>query len=207
MPTYLRSRFMIVPAIICVSLSACATVDVTAIGSPETDTIVSEAVEPQGNVITRTVTRLYQVFVDKGWHEEKSRERVQSAANILLNGIQTSETNEAVFTNASVSSDVLIDDIKTARYHIVQTTKAAEVYLDIASADADLTPELKQLQQALRLSEEAQSNFVENKTNASAVNVELTGLMVDVDNLRRVTDNFGDVVRTRKLVALADTST
>lgn len=102
---------------------------------------------------------------------------------------------------------MLIDDIKTARYHIVQTTKAAEVYLDIASADANLTPELKQLQQALRLSEEAQSSFVENKTNTSAVNIELTGLKVDVDNLRRVTDNFGDVVRTRKLVALADTST
>lgn len=201
MPTHNLSRLTGLSVLAIFSLSACATVDVSSIGASPAETIAAKSVD-NGNVITRTVKRLYQVFTDKGWYEDTSRKRVQSAANILLNGLQTSDEGVVMPVSGAADSSVdLIDDIKTARYHIVQTTKAAEVYLDIASSDANLTDELKQLQKALRVSEQVQLSFSESDVLNSAAVTELGGLKAEVETLRSVTDNFGDVVRARRIAA------
>lgn len=201
MPTHNLSRLTGLSVLAIFSLSACATVDVSSIGASPAETIAAKSVD-NGNVITRTVKRLYQVFTDKGWYEDTSRKRVQSAANILLNGLQTSDEGVVMPVSGAADSSVdLIDDIKTARYHIVQTTKAAEVYLDIASSDANLTDELKQLQKALRVSEQVQLSFSESDVLNSAAVTELGGLKAEVETLRSVTDNFGDVVRERRIAA------
>ena len=181
------------------SLSACATVDVTSIGATNTDVETVETVE-KGNVITRTVMRLYQVFVAKGWYEDTSRERVQSATNILLNGLSDVEADaESTVAVTYESEDVLLDEIKTARYHLVQTRKAAEVYLDVASSDAELASELKQLEKAIHVCEQAHENFSKHETVSTSVETELNDFSAEVEKLRTVTNGFGDIVRARRL--------
>lgn len=184
-----------------VSLSACATVDVTAIGDTKSDVKTVEFVET-GNVITRTAKRLYQVFVAKGWYEDTSRKRVNTATNVLLNGLKDVEVD--VETGSQVtytSTDEFLNEIKTARYHLTQTTKAAEVYLDIASSDADLTGELKQLQKSLHVSEKVHENFSNQQNESALVETELNSFAVDIETLRQVTNDFGDVVRARQLAS------
>ena len=203
MPKKNTARFQAIAAIAFFSLSACATVDVTAIGATDNAAQV-ETVEQKGNVITRAVMRLQDVFINKGWHEDRSRKQVQSAASILLNGLKETSADTPRLINASSNTAMLRDDIKTASYHISQTTKAAEVYMDVASSDADLKPELKQLQKALRLSEEAQVKF---QGEAVAVNLvaDIEKLSNEIESLRVITDDFGNVVRARHL-ALANAS-
>ena len=201
MPNCITTSFKGLSVLTIFSLSACATVDVSAIGAVE-ETLVVEASVERGNVITRTVKRLYQVFTDKGWYEDTSRKRVQSAANILLNGLQTSDDGVIMpVEGEAVNTADLIDDIKTVRYHVAQTTKAAEVYLDVASSDASLNEELKQLQKALRVSEQVHANFMQNSSLNTEASAQLQILQQDVQDLRLVTDDFGDVVRARHIAA------
>ncbi|MEP6342269.1 MAG: hypothetical protein ABJ275_03065 [Maricaulaceae bacterium] len=185
------------------SLSACATVDVTSMGSAEQETVNVETVDT-GNIITRTVKRLHQAFVNKGWSEDVSQEKTQSAANVLLNGLEDIDPTdvaprELTYTNA----DDLLSDIKTARYHLSQTTKAAEVYLDVASSDSDLSGELKQLQKALHDSETAHENFIKQKKYSTAIEHEIMYYASEVEKLRAVTNDFGDIVRARRLAVMA----
>jgi len=199
MPKKIMTRLTALACFTTFSLSACATVDVTAIGSPDSEVAQLETVEQKGNVITRAVMRLQSVFIDKGWHEDRSRENVQSAANILLNGLKETTSSSPKPINASSNANMLLDDIKTASYHISQTTKAAEVYMDVASSDADLKPELKQLEKALRLSEEAHGKF-QNQVVAVNLVSEMELLSNEIELLRVITDDFGDVVRTRSII-------
>ena len=198
MPTRTTSALKAVAAIAFFSLSACATVDVTAIGAADAEAEQLQVAEQDGNVITRAVMRLQDVFVDKGWHEDQSRKQVQSAASILLNGLQKTVSGTPRLINASTGNQMLIDDIKTARYHISQTTKAAEVYMNVASSDADFKLELNQLQKALQLSEAVQVHF---KDEAFGTNVDahLELLASDVKSLRVITDEFGEAVRSRSI--------
>ena len=198
MPKKTMTRLTALACLAIFSLSACATVDVTAIGSPDAEVTQLETTEQQGNVITRAVMRLQSVFIDKGWHEDRSRENVQSAANILLNGLKETTSSSLKLINASSNTNMLLDDIKTASYHISQTTKAAEVYMDVASSDANLKPELKQLEKALRLSEEAHGKFQDQFVVVNLTS-EMEQLSNEIELLRVITDDFGDVVRTRSI--------
>lgn len=206
MPNYTPPRLMILSLAAMISLSACATVDVTGFGASPEKVSVNQPVET-GNVITRSVKRLYDVFVDRGIYEDSSRKRVQSATNILLNGLQTPDASvETVAAREATQSSKVLDNIQTARYHIVQTTKAAEVYLEIASHDASLTNELKLLQKALRVSEQAAEQFAANDmADRDDIGRELSGLMHEIDGLRTVTDSFGDVVRARQIARSTST--
>ena len=183
------------------SLSACATVNVTSIGDTTPNVAEADVVE-SGNVITRTAKRLYQVFVAKGWYEDTSRKRVNTATNVLLNGLKDVEVDAETGSEVTYTSiDHFLDEIKTARYHLTQTTKAAEVYLDIASSDSDLTGELEQLQKALHVSEKAHDHFSNQQINTTVAEVEVNNLGSDIETLRQVTNNFGDVVRARQIAA------
>jgi len=200
MPNFTPLRLSVVSLTAIISLSACATVDVSGYAAPSETVSAVKPVET-GNIITRTVKRLYNVFVDRGLYEDNSRKRVQSAANILLNGLQTPSADGQSDTSADVIA--LTDfsrDVQTARYHITQTTKAAEVYLDIASNDADLSEELKQLQKALQVSEKATDRLAQyDMRNDQEAAARISALQTDVNKLRDVTDAFGDVVRARRI--------
>lgn len=181
------------------SLSACATVNVSAIGDT-TSNVEAEDVVDSGNVITRTAKRLYQVFVDKGWYEETSRKRINTATNVLLNGLKDVEVDVETGSEVTyISTDHFLDEVKTARYHLTQTTKAAEVYLDIASSDADLNGELKQLQKALHVSEKAHEHFSNQKVESTVAVAEINSFAEDIETLRHVTNDFGDIVRARQI--------
>lgn len=203
MPIDNKARLTVAVMATVLMLSGCATVDVTDIGAKNTDIVQDQSLNQDGNVITRAVMRLYDVFVDQGWHEDRSRERVQTAASILLNGLEETNKSEPSLINASFNQESLMNDIKTAHYHISQTTKAAEIYMDVASSDVDLRPELKQLEQALTLSEEAQTIF-QSRVTTDTAQVNMEQLSRAIDTLRVITDEFGDVVRTR---AIAQKST
>lgn len=202
MPNYTPPRLSVISLAAIISLSACATVDVTGYAAPS-ETISAVKPVEKGNIITRTVMRLYNVFVDRGLYEDTSRKRVQSAANILLNGLKTPDSDAADQTApAAVHFADFSNDVQTARYHITQTTKAAEVYLDIASNDSDLSEELKQLQKALRVSEKAADRLAQHDVQGDqAGQAEILGLQAEVNKLRSVTDAFGDVVRARRIAA------
>ncbi len=207
MPNYAPLGRTILSLAAVFSLSACATVDVTGYGtSPAIVKPADKAVS--GNIITRSVKRLYDVFIDRGFYEDSSRKRVQSAANILLNGLQTSDSGvQTISETAPVTTAALLDDVQTARYHIEQTTKAAEVYLEVASGDAKLVDELKQLQKALRVSEKAVDGFtVSDLAENHEVKTELTELRREINKLRNVTDDFGDVVRARRIASASTAS-
>lgn len=185
------------------SLSACATVDVTSMGTAEPVAVNVETTET-GNVITRTVKRLHQAFVNKGWSEDDSREQVQSAANILLNGLEDIDPTEVAPREVTyTNTDDFLNDIKTARYHLAQTTKAAEVYLDVASSDSDLSGELKQLQKALHVSEMAHENFLKQESYSTAIEHEIMSYASDIEKLRTATNDFGGIVRARRLAVMA----
>ncbi len=207
MPNFTPPRLLALSACAIISLSACATVNVSDYGtSPDSVSVVQTA--QQGNIITRSVMRLYNVFVNRGLYEDASRKRVQSAANILLNGLQTPDLdNGAASVIEASTTTALLDDVQTARYHIEQTTKAAEVYLEIASGEASLLDELKQLQKALRVSEKVTDGFVQNKLAENhSVKSEILGLQGDVNKLRGVTDEFGDFVRARRIAIASQTA-
>lgn len=200
MPNYTPPRLLALSACAIISLSACATVNVSGFGSSQ-DVASVTAPKQQGNIITRSVMRLYNVFVNRGLYEDTSRKRVQSAANILLNGLQATDSdNDTASVVEANTTMALLDDVQTARYHIEQTTKAAEVYLEIASGEASLLNELKQLQKALRVSEKVTDGFVQNSLAENyGVKSEILGLQSDVNKLRGVTDEFGDFVRARRI--------
>jgi len=200
MPNFTPPRVSALSLVAIISLSACATVDVSGYAASAANVSAEQPAET-GNIIIRTVKRLYNVFVDRGLYEDNSRKRVQSAANILLNGIQAPSGDE----QRSASADVIefadfSGDVQTVRYHVTQTTKAAEVYLDIASSDADLSEELKQLQKALRVSEKAADRLAKyDRQNDQEAAAQISALQTEVDKLRDVTDAFGDVVRARRI--------
>jgi hypothetical protein len=207
MPNFTPPRLLALSACAIISLSACATVNVSDYGtSPDSVSVVQTA--QQGNIITRSVMRLYNVFVNRGLYEDTSRKRVQSTANILLNGLQTPDLdNGAASVIEASTTTALLDDVQTARYHIEQTTKAAEVYLEIASGEASLLDELKQLQKALRVSEKVTDGFVQNKLAENyGIKSEILGLQGDVNKLRGVTDEFGDFVRARRIAIASQTA-
>ena len=66
-------------------LSGCATVNMSEIAVPQT--AKSEAPAEQ-NIVLRAATKLYNALTNRGFVAKDSGERVQSAANILLEGLK-----------------------------------------------------------------------------------------------------------------------
>lgn len=180
-------------------LPACATVDIAEMTTPS-----ARAEAPaEVNVVQRAVEKLKTAFSQRGFGPKDSKRKMHAAADMLLNGIgKATETDTGDDYNAVARSpESVTADITLANRHVVQTTRAAEVYLEMAPRDRKLTDELSSLEAALLVSEKAVRVFTVAMDDAETV--ELNQLRDSVDGLRRVTDEFGIRVRMDRSGKLA----
>jgi len=185
----MRSRILILSAIAVLS-TGCATVDMTEMAKP----VAAKAEAPaEKNVVLRAASKLYSAFRSKGFVAKTSRKKMQSAASILLNGLEERElTSDVDYAAQQLPRSVVIADIAYATQHVRQTTNAAEVYFDISEGNERFRDELDSLEDALLSSREASAAF---EKTVGADSVELRALNTEIDRLKTVTDNFGKRVR------------
>lgn len=178
--------------------TGCATVDVTDIGSPAAAKVEAPA---EKNIVLRAASKLYAAFQSKGFVAKTSREKMQSAASILLNGLEERAlTSETDYSAQNYSRDVVIEDISFAAQHVRQTANAAEIYFELSESRKKLREELGSLESALLSSHEASISF---EQIVGPENVEFQIFKSEVDRLKRVTDKFGQRVRERTVAEAA----
>jgi len=178
--------------------TGCATVDVTDIGSPAAAKVEAPA---EKNIVLRAASKLYAAFQSKGFVAKTSREKMQSAASILLNGLEERAlTSETDYAAQNYSRDVVIEDISFAAQHVRQTANAAEIYFELSESRKKLREELGSLESALLSSHEASLSF---EQVVGTENAEFQIFKSEVDRLKRVTDKFGQRVRERTVAEAA----
>lgn len=178
--------------------TGCATVDVTDIGSPAAAKVEAPA---EKNIVLRAASKLYAAFQSKGFVAKTSREKMQSAASILLNGLEERAlTSETDYATQNYSRNVVIEDISFAAQHVRQTANAAEIYFELSESRKKLREELGSLESALLSSHEASLSF---EQVVGTENAEFQIFKSEVDRLKRVTDKFGQRVRERTVAEAA----
>lgn len=183
----------------CLVVSACATVDMTDISTPNAEA-TAKAVDV--NVVQRAASRLYSVFTNRGFVEKTSRNKMRSAARMLLKGLEKKPLSREVNYAGSVESlDVVKSDIVFAQSYVDQTSQAAEIYLAMAPGETSLKKELKSLQQALAAANEAKNSFSEalELKQADETQTEFVTYVASVTALSEVTDAFGVRVRAMSM--------
>lgn len=182
--------------LVCFSLSACATVDITSMAGQSSNVKSSAS---QTNVVQRAASKLYAAFVTKGWAAKASRKRVQSTANVLLKGLapQTAEQQSGQYGDTVPSHAVLAADIRAADQYVYQTVKAAEVYLSMSEGGVNMRSELSSLEKALIAARQAEIVFDSvlvrlNRTD----DADFETFKARVNALRSVTDQYGERVRS-----------
>lgn len=180
-------------------LSGCATVNMSEIAVPQTAKAEAPA---EKNIVLRAATKLYNALTNRGFVAKDSGERVQSAANILLEGLKERDvTVDSVDYAAQNYPKATVEaDIRYAARQVSQTTKAAEVYLEIADTDQNMREELQSLEKALLAARDASTVFSQS---IDAENSELLYLDSELDGLTRITDRFGERVRLQAAAELA----
>jgi len=180
----------------CVSLCACATVDVTRVTKAKN---IETAESINFNVVQKAASKLYSVFTNRGFVAKDSRRNMRSAARILLKGLEDKPLNTRVrYSETLKSATELQSDILLATQQVDLTRKAAEVFLAMAPGEVSLKKELGSLQKALVASNEAKKSFsdaleVFETTSNEAL---FSSYEVSVSELREVTDQFGYRVRS-----------
>jgi len=171
-------------------VSGCATVDMTEMASP---VAVKTEAPAEKNIVLRAASKLYAAFRSKGFAAKTSRKRMQSAASILLNGLEERElTTETNYEVQGFSRDIVIADIAYAREHVRRVTNAAEIYFEMSEGKKKLRDELGSLEQALVSSREAAATF---EGIVGADSLEIRNLNTEIDRLKSITDQFGKRVR------------
>lgn len=176
-------------------LSACATIDFAQMApAPE----VAEVAPVQKNVVIRSAEALVVNFTNKGWAAAPDPKRIQRMANVLLRGIGQSE--KVIDTSYAGKAKILSDvqrDIILASTNVAQTQKAADVFLAMAPEGELLQAELKSLEKALAACHKAELMFSRalEKTGAKDVKAEISAFSASLDNLKAVTNLYGDHVR------------
>lgn len=178
--------------------TGCATVDITEMASPVSAKV---KVPAEKNIVLRAASKLYAAFRTKGFVEKTSRKKMQSAASILLNGLEDRDlTSDVKYESRNLPRSVVIEDIAYAREQVTRTANAAEIYFDLSESQRKLREELVELEQALLSSREASNAF---KKVVGSDSSELRSLNFEVDRLRVITDSFGERVRERAAADLA----
>lgn len=189
----MRSGFILIAstALIC---TGCATVDLQNMAG-SSDTVSSAQYEAESNVVQRAVEKLRDAFASRGFGAKSSQRKMQAAADMLLNGLSARNVSSVDDDYAATEKPrtAVIEDIQIARGHVDQTTRAAEIYLEVASRDRALDDELDSLEAALLASERATKFFQVALSDDTDAN--LDDLRRSVDGLRAVTDAFGERVR------------
>lgn len=187
------------------SLGACATVDLTEATAPKT---ASAAKLADVNVVQRAASKLYAAFTNRGFVANDSRKKMRMAARVLLKGLEDKDTASVETAGyAALATDrmVVLSDIRMAATHVEQTTKAAEVYLAMAPGEKSLRKELISLEKALIASREASQVFEDAliKTAGETTAMDFTAYEQSVNELRDVTNAFGDRVRESQMSTVA----
>jgi PBP1b-binding outer membrane lipoprotein LpoB len=184
-----KIRMITVTAVALIA-SGCATVDMTEMASP---VAVKTEVPAEKNIVLRAASKLYAAFRSKGFAAKTSRKRMQSAASILLNGLEERElTTETNYEAQGFPRDVVIADIAYAGEHVRRVANAAEVYFEMSEGKKKLRDELGSLEQALVSSREAAATF---ESIVGDNSVEIRNLNTEIDRLKSITDEFGKRVR------------
>ena len=184
-------------------LSACTTVDLSQVAIEQPQVSIEK---PNLNVVERASQSLTSTFRAKGWCKTGPEEKTRTATNVLLNGIGSGQKNTPVPV-ATLSRAQLSAELTDANTHVVQATKAAEVYLVMADAKAELDNELSLLETALLSAREAETRFDKalEKSGGFMARRKLKILSKSVDNLKNVTDAYGDRIR-QQIAARASAS-
>ena len=196
-----KMQAIAVTIIIGSGLTGCATVNLNDVAVPSQQ---KAATEVELNVVQRAASALSMVFRDRGFVANTSSKRLQSAASVLLNGLeekQIIQTADATYVDLQNSEDVVVADIGFARSYVDRTVAAAEIYLEIAPAKRDLRAELTSLEKALLAATEARDVFEGSLLDQSLP--ELAAFEESVWKLRDITDEFGVRVRVQDTKTLA----
>lgn len=180
-------------------ITGCTTVDMTEMASP----IAAKAEAPaEKNIVLRAASKLYAAFRSKGFVAKKSRKNMQSAASILLNGLEERElTSDDNYKTRDLPRSVVLEDITHATQHVRRTANAAEIYFEMSDGKQKLRDELGSLEEALLSSREAVVSF---ETVVGTEISELNILNAEIERLKRVTDSFGKRVRDQAAAEMAE---
>ncbi len=176
----------------CVSFAGCATVNMADLES----SAQMASKTSSDNVVVKASEQLQTRFKAEGWVEPASMQMKQ-AASILLKGRDKTPFLTAAEKYATAATTMsLKTDIMTATDLAGQTLKAADVYLQYADETANLSADLRSLEQALLTCRSAENTFKFTSDAKSAdVDTELTQMSVTLSALQTTTDNYGDLVR------------
>ncbi len=182
---------LVVSAVCMLSLGACATVDIADMTTLGGDTAIAQA--DKTNVVITASDKLYAEFEDKGLCQSET-ERMKSAAAFLLQGRQalTNHPEGAYVTKVSDFEQLQVDMVQ-ATLLVKNTSKAAEIYLDLAEPESDFRPELKRLEKAVYATQSAKIQFklVSDKIGET----DFSKFDAAAEDLRKVTNVYGDRVR------------
>ena len=184
------------------SMSACATIDLNEVAA-KSSPAASKSVNV--NVVQRAASKLYAAFSSRGFVAKSSRKKMQTAARVLLNGLEDKDVatpQSAGYAVMATDIAVVLSDIRLASSHVEQTTKAAEVYLAMAPSEKSLRKELVSLEKALIASREASQVFEDAllQTSGTANALDYKAYVSSVGELRDVTNAFGDRVREAQML-------
>jgi len=187
-------------------MSACATVDLNDVATSNTP---AAAKSVDLNVVQRAASKLYTAFSSRGFVAKDGRKKVRSAARVLLKGLEDKDVTTVStksYADVALNQMTVLSDIRMASTHVEQTTKAAEVYLAIAPSKASLRKELVSLEKALIASREASGVFEDAliKTAGEANAMDYLAYKSSVNELRDVTNAFGDRVREAQMTKVAE---
>ncbi|MBL4852819.1 MAG: hypothetical protein JKY25_01100 [Robiginitomaculum sp.] len=176
-------------------LGACTTVDLSQVAIEQPKVIE----KPDHNVVERSSVSLTNLFRQKGWSKSGPKEMTNMATRVLLGGLEKNEDDAEARVAVPVSPAQLDADILEANTQILQTTKAAEVYLTIADDAADLGTELSLLEKALLSARDAENKFAQSIGVKPNVKTEQDFALLSgsVDRLKDVTDAYGDRIRAQ----------
>ncbi len=195
MKTHFRILTLTTAAVVA---TGCATVDMTEMALPAAAKAEAPA---ERNIVLRAASTLYSAFRSKGFVAKTSRKKMQSAASILLNGLEERElTSDVNYAGQNLPRAAVIEDIAYATEYIRRTADAAEIYFDLSEGKSKLREELGGLEQALLSSREASASF---EDVVGPDSLELRNLNAEVERLKSVTDNFGKRVREQAAAEMA----
>ena len=195
----MKLRALSVVVVLAVGLPACTTVDLSQVA------IQSEAVAPapvQQNVVERASAALTSTFRSKGWSSGGPQEKTQTATSVLLNGVDSTPISKHNTELKYTSETQLAADLVSANEQVIQTTKAAEVFLTISEDVTDVDSELSLLETALLSAKEAETRFEKavTDTGSPSLRQNLEALQSSVQSLKEITDLYGD--RARSSIAI-----
>ena len=175
-------------------LSACSTVDLSQVAVTQSR---EKIVQPKKTVVERATTRLTRNFQEKGWCEVVEQDKTAKFASLLLKGIKTTPEARQATPLQRVSIRQLRRDIHLASIQIRQTTKAADVFLNLNGGAEELDPELGRLETALTSARQAESHFIglQSPEVAKVLMPDMDKLHQAIINLQKITDSYGEQIR------------